>query len=344
MTKKSKLMAFTAITISACFIASAVIISHIPNVKVFSVNPQTVESTVVCTGKMEYSDNKSVNATELAQIDKVFVSEGDTIKKGDKLYSAVVNSVGASGVSSKTKLDMSDEEIIQSVLNGDISSLDDYDKDGIAVSTKDVSNAQPEIVYSEYDGVVGEVSVNSGQLVSPGDELIKIAESDSMQARLAVSENKIGDIKVGQRAIISCNALKNNNMSGTVSKIGSTAKQTTTTTGKETTVDVIVKIDKGLSKAVKPGYSVKCTITVGSKVNAVILPYEAIKYDESGDEYVLCYSSAGICEKRQIKTGEDYKNGVEVLSGIDENELIISSPEGIAEQSFAKATEEEDDD
>ena len=336
MTKKCKLMAFTAITISACFIASAVIISHIPNVKVFSVNPQTVESTVVCTGKIEYSDNKSVNATELAQIDKVFVSEGDTIKKGDKLYSAVVNSVGASGVSSKTKLDMSDEEIIQSVLNGDISSLDDYDKDGIAVSTKDVSN--------EYDGVVGEVSINSGQLVSPGDELIKIAESDSMQARLAVSENKIGDIKVGQKETKTCKALKKNNMVGTVSKIGSTAKQTTTTTGKETTVDVIVKIDKGLSKAVKPGYSVKCTITVGSKVNAVILPYEAIKYDESGDEYVLCYSSAGICEKRQIKTGEDYKNGVEVLSGIDENELIISSPEGIAEQSFAKATEEEDDD
>lgn len=345
MTKKSKLITFTAITISAFFIASGVIISQVPNVTVISVEPQTLNSTVVCTGKIEYSNNKSISAKEFSQIDKVFVSEGDVIKKGDKLYSAVSKPADTTTLSDNESYNMSEDEIIRSVMSGNTDFLDNYNQDGIVLSANNTqsSTADSETVFSEYDGVVGEINIKSGQIVSPGDELLKIAESDSMQARLAVSENKIGDIKVGQKATVSCNAIKNNNMSGTVAKIGSVAKQTATTTGKDTTVEVIVKIDSGLTKAVKAGYTVKCSITVNSKDNAVVVPYETIKYDDEGKEYVLCYSSAGICEKKQIKTGEEYKNGVEVLSGIEANELVISSPDEVQERAFAKATEEEND-
>lgn len=343
MVKKSTLMAFTAITISLFFTISAVIISQVPNVSVITVDSQTVTSTVACTGRIEYCSDKTINATQLSQVSEVFVSEGDIIKKGDKLYSAVVHSSDTASSAVKSVNLSEDNEIIKSVLNGDINSLDDYNQDGIAFSVDTSKDNEAVTVYSEYDGIIGEVNIKSGQLISPGDELFKIAKSDSMQARLDVSESKIADIKLGQEAIVSCNALKNSQMKGKVTKIGSVAKQTATAAGKETTIDVIVKIDSGLSDKIKPGYSVKCNITVGSKDNAVILPYEAIKYDDNGKEYVLCYSDNGICEKRQVKTGEEYKNGVEVLSGVDENELVLSSPDGITEQCFAKATEEKND-
>ncbi|MCQ4022052.1 MULTISPECIES: efflux RND transporter periplasmic adaptor subunit [unclassified Ruminococcus] len=343
MVKKSTIIALTAVIISLCFITSGIIISKVPNVKVISVDPQKVDTTVICTGRMEYSDNQILCANQLAVVEEVFVTEGDIIKKGDKLYSYIPQNTSTLGSQVDEAAKMTEDEIIKSVLSGDISSLDSYEKDGIAVSTKVDNGAEPILVCSDYDGAVGEVNIKKGNLISPGDELITFAESNSMQARLSVSENKISEIKVGQKAKLTCNAVKNNIMNGTVFKIGNSAKQTTTSTGKETTIDVIVKIDSGLTDVVKSGYSVKCTITVGSKDNAVILPYESIKYDDSGEEYVLCYSQAGICEKRSVKTGEEYKNGVEVLSGIDENELIISSPEDIKEQSFAKATEDEND-
>lgn len=343
MVKKTTLMAFTAITISLFFTISAIIISQVPNVSVITVDSQTVTSTVACTGRIEYCNDKTINATQLSQVSEVFVSEGEIIKKGEKLYSAVIRS--AESVDSADKsVNLADKnEIIKSVLSGNINSLDDYNQDGIAISLNNTAGSDSITVYSEYDGVVGEVNIKSGQLISPGDELFKIAKSDSMQARLDVSESKIADIKLGQEAIVSCNALKNSKMKGKVTKIGNVAKQSATAAGKETTIDVIVKIDSGLSDKIKPGYSVKCNITVGSKDNAVILPYESIKYDDSGKEYVLCYSDTGICEKRQVKTGEEYKNGVEVLSGVDENELVLSSPDGITEQCFAKATEEKND-
>lgn len=336
MIKKSAIILVTAVFILFSYIVSALIIANIPNVTVFSISPKTVTSNVICSGIIEHSVNQTIRAESAGRINEVYVSEGDCIEKGDKLYSIIMDKNN----SYKEHSENSEEKLFQSVLNGDTSSLDNYDGEGIVISRCDSQNIKTVVIYSNYTGVVGEVKVPSGGIVSIGDEIIKIADSNSMQARLNVSENKISEIKVGQNAIITCNALKDCNMEGTVSKIGNVAKQTTTSTGKDTTVDVIVKIDNGLTDAVKPGYTTKCNIIVDSKNNAMILPYETVKFGEGGEEYVLCYSSdSGKCEKKRIKTGNEYKDGIEVLSGLTTHDMIISSPDNIAESSFAKAKE-----
>lgn len=342
--KKSTLISITGIFIFLSYIISSFLIVQVPNVTVFSVTPKSVTSTVVCTGKIEYSDNHTIKSNETGQIDEIYVSEGDCIEKGDKIYSINVGAV-ESAISNNIEdmADLSDEELIQSVINGDIDYLDNYSGDSIVLSNSSINSGNTIDIYSDYSGVIGEIEVSDKAFVSSGEKILKIADSNSMQAKLDVSENNIGNIEVGQKAKINCTALKNNNMKGTVSKIGSVAKQTATPTGKETTVEVIVLIDEGLTSAVKPGYTVKCSITVNSKDDAMILPYESIQYDDDGAEYVLCYSQAGICEKRRVKTGDEYKDGVEVISGINASELILSSPEGVAESTFAKATEEDDD-
>lgn len=346
MMKKSTLFSITGIFILLSYIVSALVITQVPNVTVFSVDPQTVTSTVICSGTVEYCENRTINSQYQGQINEIFVAEGDCVEKGDKLYSVNVGYSKSNNQASVSASTITEEELVQSVLNGDTSLLDEYTGDSIVVSSDAdtiATETEPTVVYSEYSGVVGEIKVKAGSSISPGNQIMKIADSDSMQAKLNVTEDKIGEIKIGQKAEISCSALKNNKMSGTVTKIGNVAKQTTTTTGKETAVEVIVKIDSGLTSAVKPGYTVKCSITVDSKENAMILPYESIKYDDSGNEYVLCYSQNGICEKREVETGEEYKDGVEVLSGISTNEFIVSSPDEVTEFSFAKAMEENDD-
>lgn len=344
MIKKSTLFSITGLFILLSYIISSLVIIQVPNVTVFSVDPQTVKSTVICGGTIEYCENRTVNSQYQGQINEIFISEGDCIKKGDKLYSVNIGDSKTNSRSSISVADIPEDELVQSVINGDTSLLDEYMGESIVVSSDESTNkgttkAEEIIVYSDNAGVVGEIKVKPGSAVSLGSQILKIADADSMQAKLNVTEDKIGEIKTGQNAEVSCSALKNNKMSGSVAKIGNVAKQTATSNGKETSVEVIVKIDKGLTSAVKSGYTVKCSITVDSKDNAMILPYESIKYDDSGNEYVLCYSQNGICEKREIETGEEYKDGIEVLSGISTNEFIISAPDEVAESSFAKARE-----
>ena len=58
--KKIRLISVTAVVIAVSYIISAVIIMRVPEVTIFSLNPQTVSSSVVCGGKIEYCGGKSV--------------------------------------------------------------------------------------------------------------------------------------------------------------------------------------------------------------------------------------------------------------------------------------------
>ena len=336
MNKKIKLISVTAVVIAVSYIISAVVIMRVPEVTIFSLNPQTVSSSVVCGGKIEYCGGEGEISKYDGIVTELYVSEGGKVARGDKLYSLSV--LPSEQAASKNYLSGVDEsELEQLLLNGEYSSLDEYYGEGIVISKSPDSVEMPlaqTTVYSSADGVISDLDVKSGSRISAGERTMSISDAGKMQAKLEVGEDKIGKIETGQSVKITCNALNGAVMNGTVSKIGEIAKQTSSVLGKETTVEVIVGIDGGITADVKPGYTVKCSITVEKKDNALLLPYDSIKYDDSGNEYVLCYSQGGICEKKNVKTGNEYKDGIEVVSGVTGKDLIVSAE--IDDESFAK--------
>lgn len=339
--KRGILISVTGVFILLSYIVSLVIIMQVPVVDVFTATAQEVESTVVCSGKFEYASNHTVKSQCIGEIDSIYVSEGDYISKGDKLYSITADTSAISRYSDDLSSSEDEMALAQSVLAGDASALDNYTGDGIVFSSETAVTTTD--IFSDYSGIVSEVKAKEGQAIASGDGILDISESENMQIRLDVGEDKIGEIKPGQKVEISCNAVNDNTIDGSVAKIGTTAKQTTTTLGKETTVDVIVSVDSELPTDIKSGYTAKCSIIVDSKDNAILVPYEAVSYDQNGDEYVMCYSESGNCIKKNIVTGKEYKDGVEVISGVTQGEIILSSSSGIDDSTFAKAEVESDD-
>lgn len=338
--KKGVLISVTGVFILLSYIVSLVIIMQVPVVDVFTVTTQGVESTVVCSGKFEYAGDHTVKSQYIGEIAAIYVSEGDNVSKGDKLCSITA---GTNSISETSGNLSSSEELAlaQSVLNGDATALDNYTGDGIVLPNDSAVGSID--IFSDYSGIVSEIMTKEGQLLENGDEILNISESENMQIQLDVGEDKIGEIEPGQKVDISCNAVKDNEINGTVSKIGRSAKQTTTALGKLTTVDVIVSVESELPTDIKSGYTAKCSIIVDSKDDAILLPYEAVSYDQNGDVYVMCYSESGNCIKKNIITGKEYKNGVEVISGVKKGEILLSSSSGVDDSTFAKAEVESDD-
>ncbi len=338
MNKKIRLISVTAVVIAVSYIISAVIIMRVPEVTIFSLNPQTVSSSVVCGGKIEYCGGKGEVSEYDGIVTELYVSEGERVSRGDKLYTLSI--LPREQTALNNYLSGADEsELERLLLSGEYSSLDEYYGEGIVLSESSDDAEIPlsqTTVYSSADGVISNLDIKSGSRISAGEKTMSISDAGKIQARLEVGEDKIGKIEIGQSVRITCNALNGTIMRGTVSKIGEIAKQTSGVLGKETTVEVIVGIDDGITADVKPGYTVKCSITVEKKDNALLLPYESIKYDDSGNEYVLCYSQSGICEKKNVKTGNEYKDGIEIVSGVTGKDLIVSAPAEIDDDSFAK--------
>ena len=59
----------------------------------------------------------------------------------------------------------------------------------------------------------------------------------------------------------------------------------------------------------------------------MILPYECIRSDDKGD-YVFTIKK-NRAKKVYVKTGKEYKDGTEIVSGLSKNDLIIENCDDI---------------
>ena len=112
---------------------------------------------------------------------------------------------------------------------------------------------------------------------------------------------------------------------GTVQSISNVATQTVSTSGQETVVEVVVTIDNVQSN-LKAGLSAKCEIVVSQDKGRIIAPYEAVKAEENGQEYVYVYEN-GKAIKRIISTGKEFASGFEVTSGLQVGDHLIVTSE-----------------
>ncbi len=166
----------------------------------------------------------------------------------------------------------------------------------------------------------------SGELYVKGDNAIVTA---------LVSENNIYKVKEGQKAVITGNAFPDNSYDADVISISGTAV-------KSANGAVFVPVEIKLSETdenIRSGYSVKAKILSDDEKEISVLPYEVIKADEDGNEFVYVLNS-GVAVRKDIETGLETKEGVEITDGIDENDCIIYGDDEIENGKYIVIGEE----
>ena len=271
--------------------------SNVLAVNVYRVTGTQLEDTVICSGKIEYTETNRVSPAANGIVQEVFVERGDTVKKGDKLFSMLAN-ISAENVRG------ADKATLANVVNNNSMNVE-----------------------APVSGTVLSVDIKSEDAIAGGATAITIVNSNNLCVNVPINENKISKIKTGQPVKITGTAFENHNYSGKVTSIDSIAKQVVTTTGKETAVDVKISIENP-NQLIKQGYTAKCTITTNIKNNGIIIPYETVEMDSENSGTVYTFNS-GRAQKQSVKIGNEYENGVEIISGLNKNDLVIEAPEKI---------------
>ena len=278
--------------------------------EVFALRPEDIENTVVSSGRLEYSSVYSVKSDSMSMINTVEVNPGDEVKKGDILYTAF-------------KLDKKGEEELLKYY--DIKNIAAYITDSSLktdITAQIRENAVAENVISKGDGIVTELSISPDDFIDSNITVMKLSKKTELEIPLNINESYISKIKKGQRVNIKFTALGDKVFTGRVSELSDTATLTSGLSGKETTVKVIVVPDKDLKDSVRVGYSAECSIVTSVDKDALVMPYEYILSDDKGDYvYTLKDSRA---KKTYIKTGNEYKTGMQILGGVSEKDLIIN--------------------
>jgi len=146
------------------------------------------------------------------------------------------------------------------------------------------------IYTSPLDGIVTSLPVHVGENVVPGIQntvgslLYQISDLAVITAEVKVDETDIVNVKLGQPAEVTIDAIPNKTFKGKVTEIGQSAVGRTsgTTSGTSTTTTeaakdfkVVVTLDDP-PPGMRPGLSTTAKITTATRPNAVTIPIQAL--------------------------------------------------------------------
>lgn len=187
-----------------------------------------------------------------------------------------------------------------------------------------VAGAQVAIDSAEYqldmytlkapiDGVIEAVNVDEHAFATPTSPAFVISNKDTMMVTFYVSEGIRNTLNIGQKVGVDRNGKL---FDAAITEIGSMIDQTTG-------LFAIKACVSAPDESLLTGCSVKITADTYSQDNALLIPYDAVYYDDS-QSYV--YVAVGdTVERKNIETGIFDEQTITVLSGLTTDDQLITS-------------------
>jgi HlyD family secretion protein len=165
-------------------------------------------------------------------------------------------------------------------------------------------------VRTPWTGTVTSVLTLPGAPVDAATPIATIADLDHMKVAVDLSEFDIAQVRPGQAATVSVDALGGNVSPGKVLAEALTG----TDNGGVVTFPVLVGISA--AKDIKPGMNVSVRIVVQSRHDVVQVPLEAVTRDDAGHAIVSVIEASGSTSTRRVSLGLSNNKDVEIVRGL----------------------------
>jgi RND family efflux transporter MFP subunit len=181
------------------------------------------------------------------------------------------------------------------------------------------SVAEESMVRAPFAARVVETLIEVGDLAAPGRPLVRIESLGGQQIWLNVRESDIEHVEVGQSVDVQLDARPDlGTVPGEILEIVPSADPTTHT--------FTVKAGLG-SVDVPSGFSGRATIS-GETTERLVIPADAV-HRRGGLELVIVRANDGSARTRAVTLGSSVDDDrVEVLSGLDAGELVVTNAPG----------------
>ena len=136
-------------------------------------------------------------------------------------------------------------------------------------------------IYSPIDGTISVLNSKLGERVVAtnqfaGTEVMRVADLNSMEARVDVNENDVVNVKIGDKALVTIDAYGERKFLGTVVQIANTGKTSGTGTQEEVTnFEVKTHIDDN-DVRLRPGLSCTAEIQTNMVKDVVAVPMQSV--------------------------------------------------------------------
>jgi HlyD family secretion protein len=172
------------------------------------------------------------------------------------------------------------------------------------------------VIRSPIAGVVAEVLVNVGDLVSPSTAIATVVNPDPMWLQAQVNETDMAQVKVGQTAAVTASGFPDLPLKGKVTQINLHAVVQSNVSVFTTTIEVPNRDGKLLW-----GMNADAEISVFSLKDVLLLPTSAIK-SSNGTAQVTIMDGAQLVAW-DVQTGATDGSKTQIVAGLDEGSEVV---------------------
>jgi len=301
-----------------------------PLIETYSVQEMNFSHFIKLQGDVDTKQNIIVYPEYSGVLSQVYVKEGDRVKKNQLL--AKIDDGGLSQqlaqLEIKFELAKTTFERQQRLWEQKIGSEMQFLQAKASYESQEraIKQFQDQLertyVRAPFTGIVDDVFTEQGQVVNPGqNQLMRIVNLDHMYIKAEIPEVYVGSIKKGTKANVYFNSL-GKEFSTSVRQVGSFINPANRT----------FKIEIPVSNKdhlIKPNLIASISLNDYSNEHAMVIPSDIVQEDAQGQTYVYAINklknkNIASLEKKFIQPGFSYDGYLEVISGLDLGDLIVS--------------------
>jgi RND family efflux transporter MFP subunit len=318
----------------------------------------TITTSISASGNVIVDQSATVDPTITGTVANLAVNVGDNVKKSQTLFTIVNDDLSVSNdkaavslQQSKNSLDSAELQVKQAKADYKAAKKDDTTtsdqkkilKEKIEIAEQGVVAAQKSYtatiadynnqlataakrnVISPIDGTVNAVNIKNGDDLSRisggnnGVAPIIIGDLGTLKAQVQVNEVDVSSVSIGQKVMLTFNAIDGLSISGKVEKMDSLG----TVTSGVVTYNVTIDFDS-LDPKLRPEMSVSAAIITGVKQDIIIVPNGAVK-SQNGSSYIQILNSGQTTPTQvMVQTGISNNTNTEIISGVNVGDSVVT--------------------
>lgn len=301
----------------------------LPLVKTFTLKDTTFTHYIELQGNVDTKQNIVIYPEFSGVLEQLNAKAGQKVSKGQVLARIDDGGIGAQIAQAEAQLALAtttyerQKRLWDQKIGSEIQFL--QTKTSMETQQKAVAQLRAQmaktIVRAPISGTIDEVSVERGEVVAPGQRMMRVVSLSDMYITAIVPENYINRVEIGAPVEVYLNSL-GKTYTGKVRQVGNFIDPNNRTFGIEVSVP-------NPDKLLRPNQVAVLKIEDYKTDNALLVPENIIQL--RGDQRMVVYvlekkkgKEDPIPMEREIETGYTSGTYIEVKSGLKEGDIIIT--------------------
>lgn len=296
-------------------------------VEVIRIESGDFEDSIRLTGRVEAIEDAVVASESSGRVLSI-LDRGERVGRGEVMIQLDDRMIRAQYNAARTGYELAEDTFmrLEALYADSIISTQDYRS---AKAQRDQAKSQLELaekqlrdsrIEAPFAGRIEERMIRTGELVNPGQPVLRLVNSDRVRVNAGIPERYSGDIEEGNQAEIVIRSLGEHPISGQITYAGSVIDSDTRT------FEVEIELENSDGR-IKPDMIADVRIQRALVVNTIIIPRTAIIRDETGVYVFRSVDRNGVkvADLVSVRSGLASGSLIQILSGIEEGDEVVVS-------------------